>query len=120
MTSPGPVCGNVTRRSGTVAGVTGETIAFLAQALADEMEDGGCAYYGQVERLRIDGGQLVETGPGWDSAEDAVAWGRVRADVVLIRLGASPPQAYFSAGKREPSGPPLSRWEGRKSTANDS
>lgn len=62
MTSPGPVCGNVTRRSGTVAGVTGETIAFLAQALADEMEDGGCAYYGQVERLRIDGGQLVETG----------------------------------------------------------
>ena len=100
--------------------MTGETIAFLAQALADEMEDGGCAYYGHVERLRIDGGQLVETGPGWDSAEDAVAWGQVRADVVLIRLGASPPQAYFSAGKREPSGPPLSRWEGRKSTANDS
>jgi hypothetical protein len=50
--------------------------------------------------------ELVENGPGWDSPEDAIAWGRQRAPIVLIRVGPFP-QRYFSAGVQQPPGQTL-------------
>jgi hypothetical protein len=47
---------------------------------------------------------MLEEGPGWATAADAVAWGRERARIVLIRLW---PDRYFSAGdQRDGSVPP--------------
>jgi hypothetical protein len=44
----------------------------------------------------------------WDSADAAVAWGRDRCDVVIVRLG-TPPR-LFSAGSRQPDGEELPAW----------
>lgn len=52
---------------------------------------------------------LLEGGPGWPTAELAVAWGRERADVVLIRIGV--PGTYYSAGDSEPTDEQLPRWD---------
>lgn len=52
---------------------------------------------------------LVEQGPEFDSAEEAITWGRRRAPIVLIRVG-PPPQTYYSAGERDPAGEQLPRW----------
>lgn len=41
----------------------------------------------------------LETGPGWTSAEAAVAWGRVRAPRVLIRVDEN--SGYLWAGDGE-------------------
>src|SRR5689334_17319925 len=48
-----------------------------------------------------------EEGPQGVSADDAIAWGRERADVVLIRSGDSD---YFSAGTRQRAGETLPEW----------
>ena len=48
----------------------------------------------------------LEHGPGWTDAEEALAWGRERAPVVLVRLGSQ----YYSAGDAEPEGKNLPRW----------
>ena len=45
-------------------------------------------------------GVLLEDSPGFDRAEDAVAWRRSRSPFVLIRLGPIP-QQYNSAGERQ-------------------
>jgi hypothetical protein len=50
---------------------------------------------------------LLEDGPGWVSAAEAVEWGRERALVVLIRLW---PGRYMSAGVRAPDGEVLPAW----------
>jgi hypothetical protein len=50
---------------------------------------------------------MLEDGPGWTSAGEAVIWGRQRALVVLIRLW---PDRYFSAGDRQPRGEVLPAW----------
>jgi hypothetical protein len=50
---------------------------------------------------------MLEDGPGWTSAREAVTWGRQRAPVVLIRLW---PDRYFSAGDRQPRGVVLPAW----------
>lgn len=47
---------------------------------------------------------LLEAGPGWFCAAEAVEWGRARALVVLIRLW---PCRYLSAGVRPPDGDAL-------------
>jgi hypothetical protein len=46
-------------------------------------------------------------GPRSVPVEEALAWGRGRADVVLIRSGES---NYFSAGVRQPEGEKLPEW----------
>ena len=54
--------------------------------------------------------EQLENGAWW-SAEDAVAWGRSHAEIVVIRIG-DPPK-FYSAGAREPeASPPLPRWSG--------
>ncbi len=55
---------------------------------------------------------LVEQGPRYARAEDAIAWGRERADVVLIRVGPLP-QKYYSAGTRLPPCEELPIWPPR-------
>ena len=55
---------------------------------------------------------LMEEGPEFDSAEEAIAWGRRRAPVVLIRIG-PPPRTYYSAGESDPAGESLPRWDSR-------
>ena len=42
---------------------------------------------------------MLEDGPGWDEAEDAIRWGRERAPQVYIRVGGALPQTYYSAGE---------------------
>lgn len=48
-----------------------------------------------------------ELGPQFAPVEEALAWGRGRADVVLIRSGES---HYYSAGARQPEGRELPEW----------
>ena len=50
---------------------------------------------------------MLENGPGWTDAQEAVAWGRQRAAVVLIRLW---PDRYFSAGEQPSRGEVLPAW----------
>jgi hypothetical protein len=52
---------------------------------------------------------MLEAGPGWTVAEDAVHWGRERASVVLIRLW---PGEHRSAGSQQPEGELLETWPG--------
>jgi hypothetical protein len=47
-------------------------------------------------------------GPGWEDVEEAIAWGRERAPVVLVYLG-SHEERIYSAGERY-VGPPHPRW----------
>jgi hypothetical protein len=54
-------------------------------------------------------GVFLEDSPGFDRAEDAVAWGRSRSPFVLIRLGPIP-QQYCSAGERQPPDLQLPEW----------
>jgi hypothetical protein len=50
---------------------------------------------------------FLEDGPAGLNVEGAVAWGRERAPLVLVRLGGS---RYFSAGTEDPSDEALPRW----------
>ena len=43
---------------------------------------------------------LVEEGPGWEDPEEAIAWGRERAPLVLVLLGPREDSVY-SAGERQ-------------------
>lgn len=54
-----------------------------------------------------DGPDGLEDGPQAVSAEEAIAWGRTRADVVLIRVGE---EGYRSAGVRQPASGNLPEW----------
>jgi hypothetical protein len=47
-------------------------------------------------------------GPRGVPAEQAIAWGRDRADVVRIRVGED--GFYYSAGRRQPSAEELPKW----------
>lgn len=51
---------------------------------------------------------LLESGPGWATIDLAIAWGRARADVVLVRIGI--PGRYYSAGARQPPRETLPEW----------
>ena len=51
---------------------------------------------------------LIEEGPGWPTADMAIAWGRQRADIVLIRIGV--PGTYYSAGDIDPVGDHPLHW----------
>jgi hypothetical protein len=55
-----------------------------------------------------DEGDGFEPGPEGVSAEEAIAWGRRHADVVLILLGGE--DEHFSAGVRQPEGEPFPAW----------
>jgi hypothetical protein len=48
-----------------------------------------------------------ENGPESVSADEAIAWGRARADVILIRTGDSD---HYSAGRRQPERQTLPKW----------
>jgi len=54
---------------------------------------------GQLEWVATTGGTAeVEEEAEFDSVKQAIAWGRERADMVLVRLG-SDPEAVYSAGR---------------------
>ena len=50
----------------------------------------------------------VEDGPQAVDVESAIAWGRARAPVVVVALGDG--EKRYSAGSRQPVGPPLPEW----------
>jgi hypothetical protein len=81
--------------------------------IADLGEDGwpkdsGGRYVGHWDDGR-EPAQILEDGPGWDDAEEAISWGRERAPKVFVRVG---PQVY-SAGDEDPEDESVVRWESR-------
>jgi len=79
------------------------TIVYIAEAF--EPGRGQPRLIGHVE-LQLPGERtfIVEGGPGWDDAEAAVAWGRTRAPVVIVRLGIGWGNVrIYSAGDRWPT-----------------
>jgi hypothetical protein len=56
---------------------------------------GGPLFVGHLEQ--IDPPVILEEGPGWDSVAAAIAWGRERSELVLVRVGESDDDTY-SAG----------------------
>jgi hypothetical protein len=70
-------------------------VVYIAQRL--EGWPGDTEFYGHWEVEGPDTGPMVE-GPGWDTAEDAITWGRERAPTVIIRVGRQPWQQHYSAG----------------------
>jgi hypothetical protein len=59
-------------------------------------------------------GELLELGPGWDRVDDAIAWGRERAPVVLVFKDGQ----HYSAGDIPDMGDasdptPYAPWPGR-------
>jgi hypothetical protein len=87
-------------------------IVYIAEDVAEATEPGS-RFVGHWEAL--DPPYLLESGPGWATAEAAIRWGRARADVVLVRLGV--PGTYYSAGDRQLLGEPLPEWPPAASTA---
>lgn len=80
-----------------------------------EMVSPAARFYGHWEAAG--GGGIIELGPQgddgdwWEGAEDAIAWARQRAPVVVIRLG-SRDDTYFSAGEVDvvDAGRPMKKW----------
>jgi hypothetical protein len=72
-------------------------------------EDDSPRFYGHWEAAEVGSNELLEQGPGWDDADEAIAWGRERASIVLIRVGPMP-QRYFSAGLEQPPDQTLPQW----------
>ncbi len=65
-------------------------------------------YYGHWESPEAAKG-ILEQGPGWDDPEQAIRWGRERAPMVFIRVGAE----TYSAGEVDPEDEVVLRWESR-------
>ena len=90
-------------------------IVYVAEELRDFAVPGPTRFCGHWESGNPADG-VLEQGPGWDDIEDAIAWGRERAPVVLLRVGETEPQVHYSAGEEDPSGIPpsggLQRWPG--------
>lgn len=80
--------------------------------IAQDIDDRGApgSFYGYWEEDVVNG-RVLEQGPEWRSAEDALAWARARAPIVLIRTTRS---TYYSAGDRDPDWPieTAGRWPG--------
>jgi hypothetical protein len=62
-----------------------------------------CHWEGEREGRPV----LLERAPSELTLEEAIAWGRERAPVVLVRLGG---REYFSAGAEDPVDQDLPRW----------
>jgi hypothetical protein len=74
-------------------------IVYIAEEAPDEgVPSLAPRFRGHWEAL--DPPRLIEAGPGWETADSAITWGRSRADVVLIRIGM--PGTYYSAGEEPP------------------
>lgn len=83
-------------------------IVFISENPEPELEH---RFFAHWETERDGKGVFLEDSPGFDPAADAIAWGRARSPIVLIRLG-PPPQRYYSAGERQPPGEHLPVWQG--------
>jgi hypothetical protein len=81
-------------------------VVYIAEIVPDNPDPHGARFRGHWERQ--DSPRMIEKGPEWPSADLAIAWGRERCDVVLIRIGE--PGIYYSAGDIDPLGTPLPRW----------
>lgn len=83
-------------------------VAWIAQDLDDAGAPG--RFHGYWEENELNG-RFLEQGPEWERAEDALAWARARAPVVLIRTARGP---YYSAGEHAPGWPieTAGRWPG--------
>jgi hypothetical protein len=66
---------------------------------------------------------ILEEGPGWDDTQTAVAWGRERAPIVLVRVGRDE-HSIYSAGVTpatrfaDGSGEPYREWPGPEADPN--
>ena len=75
---------------------TKRRVVFIAQRLSDF--EGESEFYGHCE-VEDRGATTMIEGPGWQTADEAVAWGRKVAPTVIIRIGPRPGQQHYSAGE---------------------
>lgn len=77
-------------------------VVYLVERLSEFEND--TQFYGHCE---IDHGGVMTKidGPGWDNPEEAVAWGRAHASIVIFRIGPTP-QQHYSAGSEFPTTEP--------------
>jgi hypothetical protein len=78
--------------------VMSQTIAVIAKTHLKH--DDQPAFVGHVEQVSPP--LLLEEGPGWDSVDDAVEWGRARSSYVLVRTGATENDTYSAGVERVP------------------
>lgn len=81
--------------------------------ISRDIGEAGQSFVGHWERG--DPPKMLEEGPGWDDPEHAIAWGRERADRVLIRLGDDETSIYSAGLVRltryvDGSGDPYPEW----------
>ena len=79
----------------------------LIQRFYDEMLGKGGPVNALWEEARRGASVLLEEAPAGLSLEEAIAWGRARAQVVLVRLFE---EWFFSAGAEDPPDQDLPRW----------
>jgi hypothetical protein len=89
---------------------TEKRVAYVAENLAALRLEGEPRFFGHCE-IYASKDVVFEEGPGWDNVDDALAWARKRAPVVILRIGSDEQQIY-SAGDRDPTDEPLPRWPG--------
>ena len=90
----------------------GTGIVYIAEEVESDADGGWRAtgrYAGHWETGVEGAHKMLEWGPGWTDASDAIRWGRERAPLVLIRVG-DPPRTYYSAGDRDPEDTQMPRW----------
>jgi hypothetical protein len=82
-------------------------IVYIAQDAPDLVDHRAPRFIGHWEAT--DPPRLLEAGPSSSDVEDAIAWGRARAEVILVRIGM--PGVYYSAGEAQPArGERLPEW----------
>ena len=85
-------------------------VVYIAETIEIDRFPGEPRFTGHWAIADTQPAEFLEEGPGWDTPENAIEWGRARAPIVLIRTGEQSPQIYYSAGEIEPPGETLPRW----------
>jgi hypothetical protein len=72
-------------------------VVYIAESTIDSLAKipGAHLFEGHWEHIAA---RDFEDGPGWDSLDEAILWGRERAPEVILRIGRVEPQVHFSAG----------------------
>jgi hypothetical protein len=75
-----------------------QRVAYIVEVVEETIPSPRFVGHWENEQL---GGSSVRVGPGWETAEDALAWARARAPVVIVRTGTATGMARsWSAGAR--------------------
>lgn len=86
-------------------------IVYVAEHVASLRLEGQPRYFGHCEIYGSEG-MGIEEGPGWEDLDEALAWARARATIVILRVGPEE-QTTYSAGAKDPEDEDLPRWPDR-------